>query len=136
MSITGLAAVVTGTLPRWLVIATWRWAAGLFLAIEGIEIMRLVLRVQRKGWRRGAFVYNVAQWTRNFTYGMFYAFSLALQIDLHTAKMTAGGLDRLLGWITAYGQYLVLLLLLVECLVFLSSGLALDYRSGMQRLRR
>lgn len=136
MSITGLAAVVTGALPRWLVIATWRWAAGLFLAIEGIEIMRLVVRVHRKGWWRGAFVYNVAQWTRNFTYGMLYAFSLALKIDLHAGGMAAGGLDRLLGWITAFGQYPVLVLLLVECVVFFTSELKLHYQPGLQRLRR
>jgi len=113
LSISGLAAVVGegfGIAPiAWL----WVLTAAVFLAVEAIEIARLGARVRVLGWRGAVIVYDTSQWARNFTFGMFYAFTVAV----------AGRLDvdggypepaRVAAAIAGGGQYLVLALLAVE----------------------
>jgi hypothetical protein len=58
------------------------WAAALilFLVVEAIEILRAVQRVRTFGWKAGLFSYSVSQWSRNFTFGMFVAFSMYLPV--------------------------------------------------------
>ena len=63
------------------------------------------------------FTYHVSQWARNFTFGMFYAFTLYL----HRSLPAAGGIAQLsTAWslVANYGQYVVLALLLVEVGLF------------------
>src|SRR3546814_12892621 len=77
MSITGLAAVMSGAVPFAVCYATWLYAGIMFLLVEAVELARLVQRKRLYGWRRGLGPYHVSQWARNFTFGMFYAFTLA-----------------------------------------------------------
>ena len=70
LSITGLTAVTCATLPAAIPIATWLCAAVLLALVEGMEIGWLIARVRVLGWRRGVFTYGVAQWSRNFTFGL------------------------------------------------------------------
>lgn len=76
MSITGLAAAVGQLLPINLVDILWLWCLLGFLVVEGIEIVRAVECVTRFGWRKGLFSYATPQWSRNFTFGMFLAFTM------------------------------------------------------------
>jgi hypothetical protein len=115
LSISGLAVVTTGALPRQVAVITWLWAAAMFLPVEGIEAARLVARQRTYGWRRGIFTDHVSQWARTFTFGMFYAFTLAL----HSHVAATGDLARVWGGIVQYGQYLVLALLLLETGLFI-----------------
>lgn len=116
LSITGLALVLSGAAVQEATLGLWLCVLGIFVAVETIEAARLVLRVRAYGWRRGVFTYDVTQWSRNFTFGMFYAFTLALagQTGSHTR------LDTVLSAVLAWGHYVVLLLLLVEILVYLN----------------
>ncbi|HEU0266529.1 MAG TPA: hypothetical protein VFQ70_02805 [Candidatus Saccharimonadaceae bacterium] len=110
VSITGLAIVRTHGFSIVVAEGMWGIAAVLFVVVELLEVLRMIERVHADGWREGLFRYNVAQWTRNFTFGMFYAFSLAL-----SRVLPSGGLLR---GVADYGQYVVLLFLLVEVCLF------------------
>lgn len=121
MSITGLAAVESGALPLDLIIATWLWVFIMFILVELIECKRLLERVRLYGWRKGVFTYHVSQWSRNFTFGMFYTFTLRMH-PLLQAK--AGDiLDTLQVNILALGQYVVLAFLVLEIGLFISHNI-------------
>lgn len=121
LSISGLAGTVTGVLPTGAVLATWVAAAVLFVVVEGLEFARMAQRLRRLGLRRAVLVYDVPQWARNFTVGMFYAFCVALQADAPArAALATLGLDRLLAWLVAGGAWVVLLLLIVEAALMLA----------------
>jgi hypothetical protein len=124
LSITGLAGAVTGALPHSLIAGTWAVAACLFLVVEGIEIFRMVERVRSMGWHQGIWVYDAAQWARNFTFGMFYAFTLEmwrLHIGVGSFGLFATG--ALIERIVKHGPYVVLFFLLLELMVFLTNAL-------------
>jgi hypothetical protein len=119
MSITGLAAVSSGGLAEPVCSAIWIYAAGVFLLVEGVEAARLVARVRDYGWRRAVVVYDTSQWARNFTFGMFYAFTLAAVERFGAASGWLAFLQK--GVLTA-GPYVVAGLLLVEIGLFLGSA--------------
>jgi hypothetical protein len=116
LSISGLAIVESGALPLQMALATWLAALGVFVLVEGIECARLAARVRRYGWAGGLGAYHVSQWARNFTFGMFYTFSARLAAAL--AGGAAGWVSAIQAPIIAAGQYLVLLLLLIEIGLF------------------
>ncbi|HET7081758.1 MAG TPA: hypothetical protein VFM49_30385 [Chloroflexia bacterium] len=122
MSITVLAALESRALPDPVIIASWLWAAALFVIVEVIEIARLVARVRAYGWRRGLAVYQVSQWARNFTFGMFYAATARLQVLGAAAGLGLAGLPALQAAIVAWGQYVVLILLIIEISLFMSQN--------------
>jgi len=115
-SITGLAIVLSGALPGSWAVYTWAWVLAVFVVVEALEVLRAVSRTRAYGWRDGVLAYLPSQWSRNFTFGMFYAFSLQLQASAIRVPF-AGGLLRA---VVAYGQYVVLALLLAEVAVFLA----------------
>jgi len=78
LSITGLAIVSSNTFSASFLIILWISIVLLLVIIETIEIYRAVARVQLYGWNKGLFTYHVSQWSRNFTFGMFYTFTLYL----------------------------------------------------------
>ena len=120
MSITGLAVATTGVFPIEWAIVVWLWVVTMFALVEGVEVARAVARVRRYGWRRGLFTYDVSQWARNFTFGMFYAFSAALLARLGGTEST--WLRGALADVTDWGQYIVLAFLLVEVGLFFDAG--------------
>jgi hypothetical protein len=122
MSITGLAVVDWGIAPPLVAVGLWLYVFAVFIAVEAVEIARLLTRVRAYGWRRGAFSYRVSQWSRNFTFGMFFAFTLAFS---HRIALPAD-----LSWVRVLqepvltlGPYLVLALLLIELGLFVESSL-------------
>lgn len=78
LSITGLAGILTGTLSVKETGFLWLFTAFLFVLVEGIELARVCQRIKRLGWKKGLLVYHCSQWARNFTCGMFMAFTLNL----------------------------------------------------------
>lgn len=75
LSITGLA-IVTANIPApTLIIIIWYVTFILLLFVESMEIVRIIKRINRYGIRHGLFTYHVSQWSRNFTFGMFFAFT-------------------------------------------------------------
>ena len=115
MSITGLAILASGTLPPSWAVLTWAWAVATFVLVEAAELARAVIRVRAYGWKEGVFAYKPTQWSRNFTYGMLYAFTLQLHRSPDAPDAWANGLQEA---ILSYGQYVVLALLLVEIGIF------------------
>jgi hypothetical protein len=122
MSITGLAIVDSGMTPPLVGIGLWLYVFTVFAAVEAVEVARLVTRIRAYGWRQGAFCYSVTQWSRNFTFGMFYAFTRTLS---HRIVLPAN-----LSWVEALqspvlmlGPYLVSALLLIELGLFVDSNL-------------
>lgn len=112
LSITGLAAVVGDVAGIGVLAPYWALTLAVFATVEAIEAARLVERMRLFGWRGGVLVYGTSQWARNFTFGMFYAFTAALAARFGVvAAFPLGGLAAA---ILAAGPYIVLLLLAVE----------------------
>lgn len=124
MSISGLAVVLSGLTPEIVPLLTWIYTTIMFILVEGIELARLHAQVSAFGWRRGVFTYRPSQWSRNFTFGMFYAFTLAfsqrvvLSPDLQVVAQVQAS-------ILNYGQYVVLFFLVFELAIFLAERLRL-----------
>jgi hypothetical protein len=113
LSISGLTAVVGGVVGVGPIAWFWIVTLAVFTAVEAIEAVRLVARVRALGWREGVLVYGTSQWARNFTFGMFYAFTAAFAGRYPAANWNnalATLVEPILGW----GQYVVLLLLVAE----------------------
>jgi hypothetical protein len=116
LSITGLTAVISGLFGIAALAPFWAVTLAAFVVVEAIEVARLVARIRALGWRQGVFVYDVSQWARNFTFGMFYAFTAALegQFALSGGYLAIGAFaDAIL----AFGQYVVLAMLLGELML-------------------
>jgi hypothetical protein len=75
LSITGLACLVSHILTNHSVMIIWFCAAIAFLIVESIELYRLIERIKYYGWKRAIWVYDVSQWSRVFTFAMFYTFT-------------------------------------------------------------
>src|SRR5699024_4239889 len=129
MSITGLTAALIGIVPVRVCLGIWLYSFLMFLLVEAVEILRAVLRIRRLGWREGVFTYHVSQWARNFTFGMFYAFTWV--IVSHFYAFLPPALAGLLHWILAYGSYLVMALLIAEMVLYLRAHLKPRPRVGM-----
>lgn len=125
MSITGLAAVLSGTIPIFVCLLIWLYVFTMFILVELVEVARAYLRVRSLGWREGLFVYHVSQWARNFTFGMFYAFTWAF--TQHFDSYLTPPLASLFQWILTYGQYFVLLFLLLEIALYLRDHIELKF---------
>ena len=127
MSISGLAVAYTGVLPEILGIATWLYVLAALVAVEAIEVARMVLRVRGHGLRRGIFTYHVSQWSRNFTFGMFYAFTIALAPAL-ASRAALSPLFPFVERLIAYGPYLVLFFLLLQIGLWISANVEFGTR--------
>lgn len=113
MSISGLAVAYTGLLPESVGILTWLYVLAALVVVEAIELARMRQRTRQLGWRKGLFTYHVSQWSRNFTFGMFYAFTLALAPVLVSSSALSPA-RPFLEWLLDYGPHIVLMFLLLE----------------------
>lgn len=75
LSISGVAMAVSGLFSSLAVVACWVTAFALLIFVESIECVRAVKRVQAFGFKQGLLSYDVSQWARNFTFGMFFLLS-------------------------------------------------------------
>src|SRR5699024_5025958 len=78
MSITGLAMVTTMAFHPNIILGVWWITFVLLVIVESLEIIRAMQRVRSYGWKKGIFTYEVTQWSRNFTFGMFFAFTRSM----------------------------------------------------------
>ncbi|GAA0595738.1 hypothetical protein GCM10009001_09830 [Virgibacillus siamensis] len=81
LSITGLAIVTTNTFTPFFVSVFWGVVFVLLIAVEIVEVIRAVKRIRRYGLDKGLFTYQVTQWSRNFTFGMFYTFTWVMHLN-------------------------------------------------------
>ncbi len=117
LSITGLTAVVSGRFSTGAILALWGVVVVILVIVEAIEIARLVARIRVGGWRAAVCVYDVSQWARNFTFGMFYAFTFAFAARYPLAEPSAPAVLR--AAVVAYGAYVVLAFLAAETALML-----------------
>ena len=122
MSITGLASAVCGVIQPRLILLIWLWVLFWFVVVELIEIARAVKRIRLYGFMDGLLVYDPTQWSRNFTFGMLYAFTL--NFDLVESVAAGSSLLWLHKGILDYFSWVVLILLLLEILVFFRDRLS------------
>lgn len=113
LSITGLASLVSHAADRQEAIIIWFCAAITFFVVECLEGYRLVKRIKAFGLKKGVFIYDVSQWSRVFTFGMFYTFTYINQSnDLYYS------LIRKL--VILLGIWVILFLVVIEILLFLN----------------
>jgi hypothetical protein len=122
MSITGLASVVSGVVPTNFILLIWLWTISWFLIIETIEVVRAVKRVSRHGLAGGVLVYDPTQWSRNFTFGMLYAFTM--NVDLGQTSGAGSLLLSVHHTLISFFPWVVLVVLLIEIAVFLCDRLS------------
>ncbi len=116
MSITGLASAVCGVVSANLILLIWLWVIFWFIIVEIVEIARAVKRIRLYGFAGGLLIYDPTQWSRNFTFGMLYAFTL--NFDISQSLAANSFLLPLHAVIIHYFAWVVLILLLVEIFVF------------------
>lgn len=112
VSITGLACSISGVFPSDVLIYIWLLAGLLFVMIEGVEVIRAYFRIRRFGWRKGIGVYHVSQWSRNFTFGMFYTFTMHL-----STLLKSGFLHAVTEVVVRYGAWIIVALFINELLL-------------------
>ncbi|GAB3061351.1 TDT family transporter [Virgibacillus ainsalahensis] len=78
LSITGLAIVASQLASALFIMIFWLIVFILLIIVETLEVMRAIKRVSKLGWKKGILTYNISQWSRNFTFGMFYAFTMMM----------------------------------------------------------
>ncbi|WP_050183824.1 hypothetical protein [Domibacillus robiginosus] len=118
MSISGMAAIVSGAFTREVIMVMWIWAALLFFIIEAIELWRLAARLQAYSLHEAIGRYHVSQWARNFTFGTFYMFTM--HIDFTDAPPFFAAMQQI---IVQSGVSVLILLLVVECILFFKDSL-------------
>ena len=123
MSITGLASAVCGVVSANLILLIWLWVVSWFVIVEIIEIVRAVKRIRLYGFADALLVYDPTQWSRNFTFGMMYAFTL--NFDLAKSVAADSFLQSLHDGLLHYFAWVVLVLLLAEIVVFFRDRLTL-----------
>ena len=75
MSITGLACIKSHSVSEHEIRLIWLFAATIFVLVESLEVFRLVKRIKGFGMKKGVLTYDVSQWSRIFTFGMFFTFT-------------------------------------------------------------
>ncbi|WP_286148291.1 hypothetical protein [Paenibacillus sp. FSL R5-0490] len=106
LSISGLAMFKSGIAAG--SAAMWFWLAVflVFIIVEAIEIIRLVWRIRMFGLKEGIFTYDVTQWSRIFTFAMFFTFTFFIESPLQAFILNSG-------------VWIILLLLVIE--IYLSA---------------
>lgn len=127
ISITGLAAVTTGVFGYWFEFLLWMWVIVFFVIVEAIEVYRAVVRIKKYGIFQGIGSYDVSQWSRNFTFGMLYAFTANFQV-------VGGSLFvPLRHAIVVFGPWVVFLFLIIEILIFLRDRVKWSIGKGFKQ---
>lgn len=116
LSITGLAIVTSNTYSSSVVTLLWLMIASFILGVEFLEGIRAIQRIKIYGVKKGLLIYHITQWSRNFTFGMFYAFTSAMYNNSRYILPT--WLEQILPSFLAIWAWVVLLFLLTELLIF------------------
>lgn len=117
LSITGFAMVTTQSFTPLMVNLLWMITLILLIVVECVEIFRVKKRIQKYGWEKGIFSYHVSQWSRNFTFGMFYTFTLI--IHKNTNYFLSEYLYTFQKGILDIWAWVVLIALMIEMIIFL-----------------
>lgn len=117
LSIIGSSAVISGVFSPALALTFWFIVLFIFIAHEAIEIVRGVLRCKEYGLIEGLLVYDHSQWSRLFTFCMFYTFTLKMETNVAVQFNWIASGQRL---ILTYGKWIIALLLIIEITLLIS----------------
>ncbi len=110
LSITGLASITSHAVNNQSIIGIWILVAVIFLIVESFEVHRLIKRMKDLGIQKGILIYDVSQWSRIFTFGMFYTFTSLIEprslFILFVQKM-----------ISTIGVWIIFALVIIEILL-------------------
>lgn len=120
MSITGLACVITGAVSENMTLLIWLWVLLWFAIVESAEGWRAFLRIRKYGIHQGVGLYHISQWSRNFTFGMLYAFTYTFDLD-HTFLANSALFHTIRNGILNYGAWVVAAVLANELLLFMAA---------------
>src|SRR5699024_3291045 len=98
LSITGLAWLTVYPQTSSFIQMFWWLTFILVIIIEIIEVVRMISRIRHYGLGHGIGIYHVSQWSRNFTFGMFFAFTWAY-IRIFPAEMSSWQQEVLTIWV-------------------------------------
>ncbi|ANF97156.1 hypothetical protein [Paenibacillus bovis] len=123
LAITGAVVQATHAWSDTAILTLWWITLLILIVVECTEGIRAILRIRQKGWRHGIGIYNTAQWTRLFTLGMFYFFTMRtepLYIE-HTRSALAQDIHR---WILNGGAWIISILLIIELILWIQAIIA------------
>jgi hypothetical protein len=122
MSITGLASAISHSIQGNIVFLIWAWVLTWFIIVECIEVVRAVQRINKYGFSKGILQYDVSQWSRNFTFGMLYAFTMNIDLSISTLGNHSFFIVTR-HFILTYGCWIVLVVLTCEVILYIKNGL-------------
>jgi hypothetical protein len=112
LSISGIACLKTELFSSHVTSLIWFTALCIFIIVESIEGYRFIKRTKVYGLKNGILKYDVTQWSRIFTFAMFYTFTSLIEPPFHM-------LNLIKDTIIHTGIWLVLALLSIEILLSL-----------------
>lgn len=110
LSISGLAAILSDVVNDQLILFFWIFTIFIFLIIESIEIFRIYRRIDSYGLKKGIFIYDVSQWSRVFTFAMFYTFTSYIHCSETLLTMIQSA-------VLQFGIWVIVFLILFEVLL-------------------
>ena len=116
LSITGFSMVTTGIFSSLIINLLWIITFVLLIFVECLELIRAKGRIKVYGFSKGIFSYHVSQWSRNFTFGMFYVFTLLLVRD--SSSITSTTISLFQTQIMHVWAWIVLFALIIEVIIF------------------
>lgn len=120
LSITGLAIVSIHMFSATFVLVYWWMVIIVMAMVEAMEIWRGFVRVKQRGWIQGVFTYHISQWSRNFTFGMFYAFTMVM---LDIPKYTTSSFIEIQKVVLTSWAWVVLFTLVVEIVLWIRASI-------------
>ncbi|WP_222599338.1 TDT family transporter [Aquibacillus kalidii] len=127
VSITGLACIFSNAVHDSIIAFLWIISAATFLVVELIEIYRFFKRIKRYGVSEGIFIYDVSQWSRIFTFGMFYTFT-------YKSYTGTGLLSKIQSPVIHIGVWVILSLIMIEILLSVREILS-NYQMNRMRMK-
>ncbi|WP_066399076.1 TDT family transporter [Neobacillus mesonae] len=125
LSISGIACMMSAVVPFEIIRTIWWLSAAMFLAVESIEVYRLVRRIQLLGVKKGLFIYDVTQWSRIFTFAMFYTFTSFFHPHFSIIQQVKHA-------VLSIGVWIIILLLSVEIILCADYMLKLIKKSSQK----
>ncbi|MFD2193219.1 hypothetical protein [Oceanobacillus bengalensis] len=115
LSISGLVCIVSGIAPEKVLMLLWIFTLVVFLIVECLELCRIYKRIVTYGLKKGMLIYDVSQWSRVFTFAMFYTFTSLIHL-------TSSQFTMIQSIILQFGIWVVLLLILSEIILSVKHG--------------
>lgn len=116
LAITGVAVIETSSWTLDAVSILWWITLGILLVAECIEMIRAVMRIKRHGWKTAVGTYDVTQWSRIFTLGIFNLFTWRL-IMINQSALVQQPVSPLQSGIVMITAWITVLLLIWQCVL-------------------